>query len=192
MTDGVRGWEGEDAWVTVRAGAGFACGAGSGAGPLECLGAGSGDWPPATAGAAKVAAKARHAAVTSARRGSIRLNVRDPRSPNTSPPTVNWDGLPSRPTCQTRRPVGSEPQRPTDTATEPRAPEPNGEEPDVGKAEQHPELQHRPSVLERPVGQRGHGRLANNGPSGLRRDKPVACRPQSRRRSGRFRGMSCD
>jgi hypothetical protein len=92
----------EAAGVTVRAGAGFACGAGSGAGPPDFFGAGSGVGPPAVAGAAQVAKRARHATSTSARRGSILLLLRDPPDSTSSPPMVNWDGLPSAAMCQTR------------------------------------------------------------------------------------------
>src|SRR5262249_18465622 len=157
----------EAACVTVWDGVGFPCGAGSGAGPPAFFGAGSGAGPPANAGAAQVANRVRHTTSTSARRGSISFDLHDPCSSNLASPQGHCAARPSAAMCQTPQVYGLQPQRPTHAAPEPRAPEPNGEEPEVGKTEQHPELQHRPGVLEGPVGKRAHSRLANNGPNGL-------------------------
>ena len=166
----VCGWEVEAARVTtVTADFGAACGAGSGAGPRACGGAGSGDGPPATAGVATVANRARHATRTRARRAPIRSQLYDPRSSTTSPPqAVNANARLSGVILSNAATCGSEPQRPPQPTSEPRAPEPNREEPKVGEAEQHPELEHRSGVLDGRIGQRGHARRAN-GASVLRR-----------------------
>ena len=164
--DAVCGCEVEATWVTtVAAGFGAACGAGSGAGPRTCGGAGSG--PSATAGAAKVATRATHAPRTSARRPPIRSKLYDPRSSTFPPQAVKAMLAYPGSLCQTQRLFGSQPQRPPHAASQPRAPEPNGEEAEIREAEQHPELEHRSGVLDRRVRGRRHAHRAN-GASGFR------------------------